>query len=328
MSQVNNYRLRCITENINVTCWGVTAPTVCPNNNTHSINVNSVVIINSINETNVNVIDEVPPENEEYTKGRFRCNGLECSISTENYTIKHFGWVYPICALEIIFYTLNENVGDYIDLHVIPTTHIGNTSNSIEIGATVIPLTDECFTIASVDMQIFIMDNINTFFLGCIISKNSETKTITITNASDKRFNKNSYITYRSYVGVITQNITSSDNLINVNSTVTDKMKQGQCLTIMNNVTNDNLGEIFEIDQDNLTVLIQSPSSINYNAGSKLYPSAHIIKNYKINSISKHNIGGSSIGGSYVTKFYIIKLVYKNTSNLVKNFNWYVEYKY
>lgn len=328
MRSILYYRVYCTTESTNVFTWSEQVPTTCPNNNAHTIDESSITIIDSVKENNVNVIDEVPPDGKPLTQGRFRCNGLECEIPDSNYVIKDFGWVYQICALSIRFNIEEENIGDYIDLYVVPNIKLGNINVAIEIGATVIPLTTQTFNACSVGMQLFIMDNTNTFFLGAIISKNTETNSITITNSSDYHYHKNSYITLMSPIGIITQNITPSDNLISVNSTVTDNMETGLFVTVTDGVTMDNLGEIFEIDKVNGTILIQSPSSLNYNSGSYLFPSVHVIKDYKLNAAVPCIIGESSIGGSYVPAFYIIRLVYRNQSNIAKNFNWYVEYKY
>jgi hypothetical protein len=51
--QVNKYRLWCITEEAYVEGWGETAPTVCYNNNTHTIDVESLVQLDSVSDSDV-----------------------------------------------------------------------------------------------------------------------------------------------------------------------------------------------------------------------------------------------------------------------------------
>jgi hypothetical protein len=51
MSSVNRYRIFCKTEQTNVYVWNTLKPTVCPNNNTHLINIDSIVIVDDINTT-------------------------------------------------------------------------------------------------------------------------------------------------------------------------------------------------------------------------------------------------------------------------------------
>lgn len=323
---INQYRLYCNTEAVNVTTWSSTTPIVCPNNNTHVIDTNSITIINTVSKNIVEIQEETPTNNP--TQGRFRCNGLESVITTTTTTIKDVSWVYPISAFSIRFNTLQENAGDYIDVYVIPTILLGNTSSIVSSGATVISVTSSCFSACTVGLQIFITDNTNTFFLGAIISSDSTNSTITITNPTDNTYNTNSFITYTQPIGINTQIVNVNNTTINVSSSVINNMTIGEFISITDGTTMTNLGEIFEVDTINSTILIQDAPTTSYNAGCYLYPSLHVIKKYKINSPNNYIIGGDIIGGSYICPFYIIRLVYINSSSTAKNFNWYVEYKY
>jgi hypothetical protein len=49
MSSVHRYRVFCETEQTNIYTWNTISPTVCPNNNTHTINLNSIVIVDNVN---------------------------------------------------------------------------------------------------------------------------------------------------------------------------------------------------------------------------------------------------------------------------------------
>ena len=55
--QVNKYRLWCITEESYVEGWGTEAPTVCYNNNTHTIDEDSIVQIDSVSDSDVIIKD-------------------------------------------------------------------------------------------------------------------------------------------------------------------------------------------------------------------------------------------------------------------------------
>lgn len=48
---VKNYRCFCNTESAYVYTWSTTAPTTCPNNNTHTIDPNSIVVVDSVSST-------------------------------------------------------------------------------------------------------------------------------------------------------------------------------------------------------------------------------------------------------------------------------------
>ena len=53
MTSVNNYRIYCITEALWVYTWGQTEPTLCDNNHSHQVNINSIQIVDTITSTDV-----------------------------------------------------------------------------------------------------------------------------------------------------------------------------------------------------------------------------------------------------------------------------------
>lgn len=55
MSSVHRYRVFCETEQTNMYTWDTLQPTVCPNNNTHTINSNSIVIVDNINTSQTEI---------------------------------------------------------------------------------------------------------------------------------------------------------------------------------------------------------------------------------------------------------------------------------
>jgi hypothetical protein len=57
MSTVNRYRVFCETEQTNVYIWSTLPPIVCPNNNTHTINTDSIVIVDNINTKQTELSD-------------------------------------------------------------------------------------------------------------------------------------------------------------------------------------------------------------------------------------------------------------------------------
>jgi hypothetical protein len=59
MSAVHRYRVFCETEQTNVYTWDTLQPTVCPNNNTHTINTGSIVIVDNINTTQTEITNLV-----------------------------------------------------------------------------------------------------------------------------------------------------------------------------------------------------------------------------------------------------------------------------
>jgi hypothetical protein len=55
MSSVHRYRVFCDTEQTNVYTWDTVQPTVCPNNNIHTINTGSIVIVDNINTSQTEI---------------------------------------------------------------------------------------------------------------------------------------------------------------------------------------------------------------------------------------------------------------------------------
>lgn len=47
-TSVSQYRFYCNTEAANVTVWSQTSPTVCPNNNTHSVDLTGLVVLQTV----------------------------------------------------------------------------------------------------------------------------------------------------------------------------------------------------------------------------------------------------------------------------------------
>lgn len=58
-STVNRYRVFCTTEATNVFGWNTSKITACPNNNTHTIDSNSIVIVDSVS-TNSTFVNNLP----------------------------------------------------------------------------------------------------------------------------------------------------------------------------------------------------------------------------------------------------------------------------
>lgn len=59
---INKYRIFCITENQYVYRWNNSSILTCPNNNTHTINTNTITIIETISQNDVNVTNSSQDE--------------------------------------------------------------------------------------------------------------------------------------------------------------------------------------------------------------------------------------------------------------------------
>src|SRR5271155_4575431 len=66
-SVIYDYRIFCVTEEAYVTTWSTTEPTVCPNNNTHTIDPSKTSIINTIDSKVVTINEEAVPTGGHYS---------------------------------------------------------------------------------------------------------------------------------------------------------------------------------------------------------------------------------------------------------------------
>lgn len=57
-SQLNKYRIYCNDENKYVYLWNKSTPSSCPNNNTHLINIDTITIVDKINNTDINIANQ------------------------------------------------------------------------------------------------------------------------------------------------------------------------------------------------------------------------------------------------------------------------------
>lgn len=320
------YRVYCSTENTYAFYWGESPPIACPNNNSHTIDTNTITIVDKIKQDQVEIVEEVPDSTP--TEGRFRCTGLEMTANANAVTNKDFAWLYPINAMTIRFYTDTSHIGDYLNVFVIPTVPLGNTTNDTTSGNSTISVNASVIGAAQVGNMLCILDNNNTQYLGKVTSKDTAGSTITTEYATSAYFHKNASITRVIPVGINTLAVTAGDFVIKVSSTFLAKAKVGIVVDISDGTNTDSLGEILAIDKVNSTITVQNSADHSFNIGSFLYMSVHVVKNYKISQAHKFEIGESKIGGSYISPCFLVRASYTNNSNENKDFNWFVEYLY
>jgi hypothetical protein len=323
---VSKWRLYCLTDSKWVEGYLDTGvePTVCFENNTHSINSNSFQKLEEISETTVVIKEETPTA--EATAGRFRCDGFMISCPANSTVSKTFNWPYATSALLLRFITEEAHRGDCINTYGRPTTYLGNTSASITSNTNVLPVIST--SAFSVGMSLVITDSVNTESLGKITSIDYNALTVTVQNSTENSYYKHAYISYYNPAGIATAAVTAGDYQITCSSTVMQNVTKGMILHINDATNRERLGEVFEIDTVNSKVTIQSSPTNNYAIGSYISISLHMIKNYRITTPTEHIIGAGKIGGSYITKFHVISIDYTNNGNDEKEFCWYTEVLY
>ena len=82
MASVNNYRFRCVTEDANVFTWGEVAPTLCPNDSAHTVDLNTLTVIGSVASNDVIVANEpnIVIKQERKTVGHYKMLPINLTV--------------------------------------------------------------------------------------------------------------------------------------------------------------------------------------------------------------------------------------------------------
>lgn len=332
MTDINRYKIYCNTEAQDVYTWNSETPTVCPNNNTHSINTGTITIIQSVSNRIVEIQEEDPGVSEP-TNGRFRSQGFQIQSTAQEEHLE-FSWCYPVSALNIKFTANPKHIGDIVECNITPAEFLAYTDDTASSGATSLKLDNINIANAAVNDDICIIypQDSYTQCLGKIATKDVNTNIITFTIALERPVEKNYYVSRRKKVGYLTANKQIGDVLIDINPELVALLQRGLYLTVSDVTNTQDLGEIYEINTQTNQIRVQNPLQYNFNMYSYLYITVKTLKNYKISANQQYVIGNSKIGGSYITKFYFVSIKYIRPENLIDyppiEFNWSVEYMY
>lgn len=175
---VSNYKIYCTTENIYVSGWGVVSPTTCYHNNTHTVNPNSVQIIDTISSNTFSVKEDK----------------IEVSRNTTVYSIsildiapgetKSVTYTFPIPVSLYSFIITPDatNKGDIYSIIAAENTTLGLIVADLAINDTSLIAPTAFLLYATVGYHVSITDGTNTQDLGLVLTKDMETGVITFQN--------------------------------------------------------------------------------------------------------------------------------------------------
>lgn len=194
MSTVYKYKIYCTTEEKYVEGWGTTAPTVCYNNNTHTVNSNSVQTIDtiasdavSIKEDKVQVARNVKIEFIEF-------KNVE-SNSTQTVEYK-FDIVTSMYSFQ--FMADDTNKGDELTIAGVDTT-MGLIAASLSPGATTLYAPPALLAYGTQGFYLKLTDGTNTDELGYILSIDKIAGTVTFQNATTHSFSSSNTLVKMTY---------------------------------------------------------------------------------------------------------------------------------
>jgi len=183
MTTLYYWRIRCDTDDKYEYIWDEDKPTVCPANNTHTIDATKTSIINKVDENSIKIREETI-----LTGGNFRCTTKSIDIGPSEVVTEDFTWKIPISIFAISFATKDIHEGDSINVIIAPETTVGLLNSDVNIGETVLPVTDTVVNNVMLGYNITIDDGVNSEKLGEVIDIDTVNNTITVENATTNNY--------------------------------------------------------------------------------------------------------------------------------------------
>jgi hypothetical protein len=193
---VNKYVCYCLTEQNFVTTWSDTAPTVCPNNNTHPIDPNTIGITETMNNQTVYIAGKDSGK----TNGYYLIHGKITDITVDPITIADTIFKTPSCIFGLTFISSLNQKGDTLDIIVNPDTAVGIITQAANIGATTLNVSPTVIQYITHGMYVSLYDGVNKNDCGIVLSVDSDNSTITVETALTNNFAIGSDILLNLYV--------------------------------------------------------------------------------------------------------------------------------
>ena len=180
--QVDHYRLYCKTESAYQYTWDDSIPTACPNNNTHTIDTDTISIIDSVNSAAVEVIQQSG------TGGNYACESFCFDIPANSTVTKQYSWPYPVSISTMHFTSDSTQTGDFIYGIISPQTVIGTLTADLPATGTILSVTPSVAQSAITGTLATVTDGTNTADLGNFYGINTSNNTVCVQVAPQTQF--------------------------------------------------------------------------------------------------------------------------------------------
>lgn len=291
MTTINHYRIYCNTESAWVEGYGISVPTVCYNNNGHTVNANSVQELLSVSENTVTV-----NENSAGTGGHYGTTTMVISASANQVSSGSISWPFPVSALSVEFITTSAHEGDCINMSIGKDTITGSiTANTVLATAW----------------------SAQNYTAGDRVTYNSKRYTCTTNTVSNEVPTDTAYWT--------------EGYEIPVSQTVIDNVAVGYNIKMADGTNSDDMGRVLSVDTVNNKIYVENNAVNTFASATPTYikQSVYSIKDYEIGPAWRHELGSSKIGGSIIPKDITVTVDYDNKSGSIdKSFIGIVEYMY
>ena len=192
---LRKYSVWCITEQALVFSYGFQEEplTVCPHNDTHIIDTNSITPQESFTVNSVFIEDEKTG-----TGGRQMNYGYVVTVDAATPGAKQRIIIntppFQVISLNITINPGAENVDDCIDILTAPDTTVGTTTSVVNIGDTLIPVSGSVINNIDVGFRVKIVNGVNNEELGFVLAIDVGNSTITIQTPSTASYPAGSLI--------------------------------------------------------------------------------------------------------------------------------------
>jgi hypothetical protein len=180
---VYNYKIYCNTESTYVSGWGTALPTQCYNNSSHSVNTNSVQLIQTVSTAKVQIDQKIQAVN-----GRFHVQSIQFTATPNTTTDYTFTFDTTMSLNSFNFMVSAYDTNDCLCIIVSPDTPLGLITQNKSIGDTVINVPSATVAYMNPGLYITLTDGTNTNGPTKILSKDLIANTITIKNALTNNF--------------------------------------------------------------------------------------------------------------------------------------------
>ncbi len=172
--ELNSYKVYCVTEGVDVYTYGYqeTPPTVCPRNISHTIDTNTIEVVNTytINSTFIEI-------DKTLTGGHMLTYGMTANFpKVEPGTVQNFTLESLPFTLRVMTLTINpgpENFLDSLCIHTAPYTTVGVLTQSAATGQNFIYVSPTAYSNIEIGFKVTLTGGGNTESFDHVISKNA-----------------------------------------------------------------------------------------------------------------------------------------------------------
>ena len=112
---ISKYRCFCTDENKLVYQWSQTTPTKCPNNASHTIDSDSITIIDSVSTNTVVITDSEHGKTQE----NFMLEGFNKTAPANTLSKYELTYQYPIAVYNVDLKPSSDNLGDVVESYIV-----------------------------------------------------------------------------------------------------------------------------------------------------------------------------------------------------------------